>query len=70
MEDLTVLEQKIIDGYKKMKANGYDLIFLDDCQIETGGDMKQLRGALSSLVKKGLMYVDKESNGMLSYFGD
>jgi len=65
MNTYTASEQKVIDEIRN-KLPYQDQIFIGDLQ----GDPKELRGVLSSLVKKGAIDVNKRDKGLISLLLD
>ncbi len=62
--EFTELEQQVIDACKQMYKDGNELIYIGDI----GGNTKQLRGAMASLVKKGVIDVNVEDGGIITLF--
>ena len=56
MEELTNLEQSLLDGIKETwGSTGCDNTYLDDAANAVGMSMKVARGVVSSLIKKGVV---------------
>ncbi len=64
--EFTELEQQVIDACKQMYNDGNELIYIGDI----GGNTKQLRGAIASLVKKGVIDVNTEDGGLITLFSE
>ena len=64
--NFTPLEQKVIDACRQMYNDGNELIFIGD--LESAGSSKQVRGAIASLVKKGVLDVNNEDGGLITLF--
>ena len=64
--NFTPLEQKVIDACRQMYNDGNELIYIGD--LEVAGNSKQVRGAMASLVKKGVMDVNNEDGGLITLF--
>lgn len=62
--NLTDLEKQIITSIRQMIKDGNELVYIGDL----GENTKQLRGAMASLVKKGLIDVNNEDGGLISLF--
>lgn len=64
----TELETKIIETIQRYLNGGQDQIFVHDIECEIDYSTKQIRGALSSLVKKHKIDVNKKDGGLISLF--
>lgn len=58
----TEMEQNIINEMVELLDSGTDQIYMGDLS----GDIKKVRGAISSLVKKDVLFVDKEYGNLIS----
>jgi DNA polymerase III alpha subunit len=65
----TKLEQEILDEIIQDHQDGNSYLFAIDI-IDRLGDTKIYRGALASLVKKGVIDVDVDEGGLLSVYDE
>lgn len=68
LSDLTTLEQTIINKIKNVDNPSY--FFLSEILSGSKEENKVLRGAVSSLVKKGILDINTEDGGLVSVFAD
>jgi len=66
--DLTALELEVINCIKHVDNPSY--FFLSEILSYDKGKNKILRGAISSLVKKGVLDINKEEGGLVSVYAD
>lgn len=65
----TALENQVIEAIKMLLSNGQELIYIGDLEME-GFDTKKVRGALSSLVQKHAIDINKRDGGLISLLLD
>ena len=68
--NFTELEQQVINACKQMINDGNDLIYVGDIDNLSNASTKQLRGAMASLVKKGVIDVNNEDGGIITLFSE
>jgi hypothetical protein len=68
VNDLTTLELEIINAIKHVDNPSY--FFLSEILSADKEKNKILRGAVSSLVKKGVLDINTEDGGLVSVFAD
>ncbi len=68
LQNLTENEQKIVSWINQEIEDGNTLIYACDAEYGSGLDNKIARGVISSLVKKGLIDVNKQDGGLISRF--
>ena len=68
--NFTELEQQVINACKQMIKDGNELIYIGDIDNFCDASTKQLRGAMSSLVKKGVIDVNNEDGGIITLFSE
>jgi hypothetical protein len=65
---LTENEAAVANYIQQQLNDGITSIYGEDVEYGCGLDNKIARGVLSSMVKKGLIYVDKKEGGLISKF--
>lgn len=69
-QTFTVLEQKVIDAMRELLKQG-DYIFFYDLNTEIPDvPYKSIKGAVGSLVKKGILFVDRDEKDLISLLID
>jgi len=68
--ELTENEMAICNAIDSLKEDGNDYIMGEDLEYYTGIPNKKARGILASMVKKGLLDVNRQEGGLISSFWD